>query len=223
MSKSELSEEVTPGNVNGMGPTSMPGADGGLPNGSGDKIHSLNGDIEDDEDEDEDEVDESTFIKFSRFVNESMEFDHNEFRDFNRSQQLLYIEKYFASKKIKAHVDANGGYYEVEGENKRHQDNGIKALKQQGFNNVMGIDLDESAGLTDRQLEFKKWPAPKKMADVSQYLRKLKGINSLEIAEEIMKTFVNDWGYKAGVVLTLAQKWKKPKDVDMLRAASKSM
>lgn len=64
----KLKEEVTPGNVNGMGPTSMPGADGGLPNGSGDKIHSLNGDIED---EDEDEVDESTFMKFSRFVNES--------------------------------------------------------------------------------------------------------------------------------------------------------
>ena len=83
--------------------------------------------------------------------------------------------------------------------------------------------VNESAGLSGRQLEFKKWPAPKKMSDVSQYLRKIGRVTSPELATEIMDTFVNTWKYKAGVVLTLAQKWSKPSDVDMLRTASKSM
>lgn len=95
-----------------------------------------------------------------------------------------------------------------------------------GSNGNMGGDFEivnESAKLSDRQLEFKKWPAPKKMSDVSQYLRKIGRVTSLELATEIMDTFVNTWKYKAGVVLTLAQKWSKPSDVDMLRTASKSM
>ena len=78
-----LVEMATPGNVNGMGPTTMPGADGALPDGSGDIAHTLGATASSPAKTDLDES--HTFLTFDKFINEAK----RNFDDKNKELQII--------------------------------------------------------------------------------------------------------------------------------------